>query len=72
MTPQLNPHNQLQNLDLSKPRALLNPLLPGKRVMAIIGFCDIHHFDLLVRRLGTEVRLSACEWMQTCIVPCPA
>lgn len=53
----------IQNLDLSKPRALLNPLLPGKRVMAIIGFCDILHFDFIVRRLGTEVRVCVlCSW----------
>lgn len=51
-------NHQKQNLDLSKPRALLNPLLPGKRVVAVIGFCDIHHFDFLVRRLGTEVLSS--------------
>lgn len=50
----------MQNLDLSKPRALFNPLLPGKRVMAIIGFCDIHHFDFIVRRLGTEVCVYGC------------
>lgn len=31
-------------------------LLPGKRVMAIFGFCDIHDFDFLVKRLETEVR----------------
>ena len=22
----------------------VNPMLPGKKIMAIFGFCDIHHF----------------------------
>jgi hypothetical protein len=45
----------LQNLDLSKTTVILDPLVPGKRVMCIIGFCDIHDFAFIVRSLETEV-----------------
>jgi hypothetical protein len=35
---------------------MIDPLLPGKKVLAIIGFCDIHRFNFIVRRLGSDVR----------------
>ena len=24
----------------------LNPMIPGKKIMAIFGFCDIHNFNI--------------------------
>ena len=39
----------------SHATALINPLLPGIRVYCIIGFCDIHQFDFVLKRLGKEV-----------------
>lgn len=33
----------------------INPLLPGIRVYAIVGFCDIHHFEDVNLRLTKEV-----------------
>ena len=24
----------------------VNPMIPGKKVFAIFGFCDIHHFNV--------------------------
>mmetsp|Transcript_7346 Transcript_7346/g.9166 ORF Transcript_7346/g.9166 Transcript_7346/m.9166 type:complete len:915 (+) Transcript_7346:148-2892(+) len=34
---------------------MLDPMVPGKRVYAIIGFCDIHKFELVTERLFGEV-----------------
>jgi len=25
----------------------VNPMVPGKKVVAIFGFCDIHHFNIV-------------------------
>jgi len=44
-----------KNLDLSKREVFLDPLVPGKRVMAIFGFCDIHRFNFIVRAHGAKV-----------------
>ncbi len=33
------------NLSTDNKSAVINPLLPGVRVYAIFGFCDIHHFE---------------------------
>lgn len=33
----------------------INPLLPGIRVYAIVGFCDIHHFDDCLLQLERDV-----------------
>lgn len=35
--------------------AVLEPMLPGKRVYAIFGFCDIHEFDLCTEKLEDEI-----------------
>lgn len=45
-----------KNMDLSKKEVYLDPLVPGKRVLAIFGFCDIHRFNFIVRSLGAKVR----------------
>ena len=34
---------------------VLEPMIPGKRVYAIFGFCDIHAFDLCTERLEDEI-----------------
>jgi hypothetical protein len=33
------------NLDIEDSSAVINPLLPGICVYALVGFCDIHHFE---------------------------
>lgn len=33
----------------------VNPLLPGVRIYAVIGFCDIHHFDDINNNLADDV-----------------
>ncbi len=33
------------NLSTSNKSMMIDPLLPGVRVYAIFGFCDIHHFE---------------------------
>ena len=36
------------NLDTQRAgstSSVINPLIPGVRVYAIVGFCDIHHFE---------------------------
>ena len=33
----------------------INPLLPGIRIYAILGFCDIHHFEYCTQQLGNDV-----------------
>eukprot|EP00605_Chrysophyceae_sp_TOSAG23-4_P001372 GSChrysophyteH1.ASY1.ANO1.1492.1 assembled CDS len=33
----------------------VNPLLPGVRIYAVIGFCDIHHFEEINRLLTNDV-----------------
>ncbi len=35
--------------------AVLEPMIPGKRVYAIFGFCHIHAFDLCTERLEDEI-----------------
>jgi hypothetical protein len=35
--------------------ATINPLLPGIRVYALFGFCDIHHFEEVNNKLGNDV-----------------
>jgi hypothetical protein len=35
--------------------AVLDPMIPGKRVYAIFGFCHIHAFDLCTERLEDEI-----------------
>lgn len=35
--------------------AAINPLLPGVRIYAIFGFCDIHHFEDINQRLANDV-----------------
>ncbi|KAL3817668.1 hypothetical protein ACHAXA_002013 [Cyclostephanos tholiformis] len=35
--------------------ACLNPMIPGKRVYAVFGFCDIHSFDKVTEILEDEI-----------------
>ena len=35
----------MQTQDSASHSAAVNPLLPGIRIYAVIGFCDIHHFE---------------------------
>jgi hypothetical protein len=35
--------------------ACLNPMIPGKRVYALFGFCDIHSFDKVTEILEDEI-----------------
>jgi class 3 adenylate cyclase len=35
--------------------AAVNPLLPGVRIYAVIGFCDIHHFEEINQLLTSDV-----------------
>ena len=35
--------------------AVLEPMLPGKRIYAIFGFSHIHAFDLCTERLEDEI-----------------
>ena len=34
---------------------VLDPMIPGKRIYAIFGFCDIHSFDLCTEKLEDEI-----------------
>jgi hypothetical protein len=33
------------NLSLTNASSVINPLIEGQRVYAIVGFCDIHNFE---------------------------
>ena len=55
----------------------LNPLIPGKRIYSIIGFCDIHHFDEVtealeqdvmefVNSIAAVVHEHCCRWRGQC------
>jgi hypothetical protein len=33
----------------------INPLIPGIRIYAIVGFCDIHDFEFVTQQLSNEV-----------------
>lgn len=35
--------------------SMLDPMIPGKRIYAIFGFCDIHAFDLCTGKLEDEI-----------------
>mmetsp|Transcript_49453 Transcript_49453/g.96719 ORF Transcript_49453/g.96719 Transcript_49453/m.96719 type:complete len:836 (-) Transcript_49453:780-3287(-) len=35
--------------------SMLDPMVPGKRMYAVFGFCDIHNFDLCTERLEDEI-----------------
>jgi class 3 adenylate cyclase len=43
------------NLNIEDNTAVINPLIPGLRVYAIFGFCDIHHFDEVNEKLGKDI-----------------
>eukprot|EP00606_Chrysophyceae_sp_TOSAG23-5_P001277 GSChrysophyteH2.ASY1.ANO1.1205.1 assembled CDS len=45
----------LQQTDGKGGSAAVNPLLPGVRIYAVIGFCDIHHFEEINRLLTNDV-----------------
>lgn len=35
--------------------SVLEPMIPGKRIYAMFGFCDIHSFDLCTEKLEDEI-----------------
>lgn len=43
------------NLDLNNTTSAINPLIEGVRIYAIVGFCDIHNFEDVNRRLKQSV-----------------
>lgn len=43
------------NLDIADNTAVINPLIPGVRIYAVFGFCDIHHFDEINQCMGQDV-----------------
>jgi len=43
------------NLDIADNSSVINPLIPGVRIYAIFGFCDIHHFDDVNQYMGQDV-----------------
>lgn len=43
------------NLNLEDNTSVINPLIPGVRVYAIFGFCDIHHFEDVNEKLGKDI-----------------
>ena len=45
----------LQTQDSTSHSAAVNPLLPGIRIYAVIGFCDIHHFEDINQLLTNDV-----------------
>lgn len=44
-----------KNLSLEDSSGVIDPLIAGKRVYAIFGFCDIHHFEDVIEKLEGEV-----------------
>lgn len=44
-----------ENLAIEKNSSVIDPLIPGVRVYAIFGFCDIHHFEDVNEKLGKEI-----------------
>lgn len=43
------------NLSTRASNAAINPLLPGIRIYAVFGFCDIHHFEEVNERLSADI-----------------
>merc|ERR1711871_214570 len=43
------------NPDIADNTAVINPLIPGVRIYAVFGFCDIHHFDEINQFMGQDV-----------------
>lgn len=43
------------NLQATDSSAAINPLLPGVRIYAVFGFCDIHHFEDINQKLSNDV-----------------
>ena len=43
------------NLNLEDNTSVINPLIPGVRIYAIFGFCDIHHFEDINEKLGKDI-----------------
>jgi len=43
------------NLSSKDSSTAINPLLPGIRIYAIFGFCDIHHFEDINQKLSNDV-----------------
>lgn len=43
------------NLSAENGSSSINPLLPGVRVYAIVGFCDIHKFEFANQQLASDI-----------------
>ena len=43
------------NLSAENGSSTINPLLPGVRVYAIVGFCDIHKFEFVNQQLASDI-----------------
>jgi len=43
------------NLKIEDSSRVIDPLLPGKRVYAMVGFCDIHHFEEVLLLLNKDI-----------------
>jgi len=43
------------NLSGGSSSSTINPLLPGVRIYAMFGFCDIHHFEDINQKLSNDV-----------------
>lgn len=44
------------NMDVEgEEGTILKPMIPGRRIYAIFGFCDIHSFDLYTEKLEDEI-----------------
>jgi hypothetical protein len=39
------------NLNMQDGTCTINPLIPGIRIYAIVGFCDIHDFEFVTQQL---------------------
>jgi len=44
-----------KNMSMEGEGSAIDPMIPGKRVYAIFGFCDIHAFDLCTEKLEDEI-----------------
>jgi len=42
-------------MDEGRGGSALDPMIPGKRMYAIFGFCDIHEFDMCTEKLKDEI-----------------
>ena len=43
------------SLETGEASSVLDPMIPGKRMYSIFGFCDIHEFDMCTEALEDEI-----------------